>query len=237
MSARIAAAVRGDLSSFMAAEIRGSEIAVTAAAREVDGRMKAEIRRAIRGIYGPRVANAWRGTVYPKSGVSTKAAIYQREAGSERFIRSLVESGPIKSENGFWLAIPLPASEGLIPKSLRHSRPRRGASSMSTAIEAVEAKVGRLQFVMPGGSGRGQRAYLVANNLRQVKSRAKSGPAFRFSGRRTASGKGRGEASAAMFLLVPQVRRAGRVDLNRIANNYTGEFAREIVTRWPEILT
>lgn len=78
---RLQAALSGDLDQMLADEVRIAEQAVTNSIREATDGLKTELRSQITGAgLGQRLANTWRGEVYPKGKLSTKAAglVYSR---------------------------------------------------------------------------------------------------------------------------------------------------------------
>lgn len=76
--------------------------------------LRAQVKNA--GL-GGRLANTWRGDVYPKSKNSVSAAgvVYTK---AEKILEGFEYSSVIRSPNGFWLAIPTKA----IPKRIRNKR-------------------------------------------------------------------------------------------------------------------
>ena len=78
---RLMAALSGDLDQMLADEVRIAEQAVTQSIREATDGLKTELRNQITGAgLGQRLANTWRGEVYPKGQMSIKAAglVYSR---------------------------------------------------------------------------------------------------------------------------------------------------------------
>jgi hypothetical protein len=103
---------------MMAAEVAAGERAVTAAMREAGTALKAAWRLQIIGAgLGARLANSIRSQSFPRSGESLDAAALVWSKAP--VIVGAHDAGPlIRSKNGFWLAIPLPAAG----KSLRGGR-------------------------------------------------------------------------------------------------------------------
>lgn len=64
---RLQAAIQGDLKALLKSELGAAERAVTAGVREATDGLKTELRGQITGAgLGSRLANTWRGEVYPK---------------------------------------------------------------------------------------------------------------------------------------------------------------------------
>ncbi|NCM98247.1 MAG: hypothetical protein GW948_13510, partial [Rhodobacterales bacterium] len=107
-----------DIVAMMAAEVAAGERAVTAAMREAGIGLKSAWRLQITSAgLGPRLANSIRSQNFPRSGESLEAAALVWSKAP--VIVGAHDTGPlIRSKNGFWLAIPLPAAG----KSLRGGR-------------------------------------------------------------------------------------------------------------------
>ena len=107
---RLEAALRGSLKEMMTAELARAERAVTAGVREATDGLKTELRRQITSAgLGTRLANTWRGEVYPKGQPSIGAAgyVWSKAPG---LVRLYAEGAVIRSKQGLFLAIPTPAA-------------------------------------------------------------------------------------------------------------------------------
>lgn len=198
-----------DLVAMMAAEIKAGEKAVSAAMREAGTDLKSAWRGQItQAGLGRRLANSIRSQTYPKAGESLKAAALVWSKASE--IVGAHDTGPlIRSKDGFWLAIPLPAAG-------------KGRGGRKITPHDWEQKTGlRLRFVYR----RGKPGLLVADKARisksgaVVASRAKSG---------------RGQVTAPIFILVPQVQLRKRLDLGRDVMAVSAGIPQAIVDKWVE---
>ena len=114
----------------------------------------------------------------------------------------------IRSKNGFWLAIPTPAAG----KSTRGGRITPGEWERRTGL--------RLRFIY---RRRGP-SLLVAEGRLNTKGRAVA----------LKSKNGRGAVTAPIFLLVPQVKLAKRLDLGKAANAWQNRLPGLILANWPE---
>jgi hypothetical protein len=197
-----------DLVAMMAAEIKAGEKAVTAATREAGTGLKTAWRGQITGAgLGRRLANTIRSAQYPAGQPSLNAAAFVWSNAPT--IIGAHDTGPlIRSRDGFWLTIPLPAA----------GRGPRG--SKITPGEWERRRGLRLRFVYR----RTGPSLLVADgrlNSRGlgVASRAKTG---------------RGRSSVPIFLLVPQVKLPKRLDLDRDADRAHDSVPGLIVARWVE---
>jgi hypothetical protein len=155
---------------------------------------------------GRRLANSIRSQTYPKAGESLNAAALVWSKAP--VIIGAHDTGPlIRSKDGFWLAIPLPAAG----KSLRGGRITPGEWERRRGL--------RLRFVY---RRRGP-SLLVADRARintrgqAVASRAKTG---------------RNQVTAPIFLLVPQVKLPKRLDLARDADRALDGVPGLIVANW-----
>ena len=201
--------IEPDIVAMMAAEIAAGERAVTEAVREAGTGLKVAWRSQIAGAgLGTRLANSIRAQVFPKAGASLNAAAVVWSKAP--VIIGAHNAGPlIRSKSGLWLAIPTPAAG----KALGGRRITPGAWERKTGI--------RLRFVYR----RTGPSLLVADSVRldtrglAAVSRAKTG---------------RGQVSAPIFLLVPQVRLPKRLDLGRDAERAHEAVPGLIVAKWVE---
>jgi hypothetical protein len=198
-----------DLTAMMATEIKAGEKAVTAAMRETGTDLKSDWRGQITGAgLGRRLANSIRSQNFPRSGESLDAAALVWSKAP--VIVGAHDTGPlIRSKDGFWLAIPLPAAG-------RGLRGRR-----ITPSEWERRRGLRLRFVY---RRRGP-SLLVADRARinkrgqAVASRSKTG---------------RNQVTAPIFLLVPQVKLPKRLTLARDADRALDSVPGLIVAKWVE---
>lgn len=197
-----------DLIAFMAAEISAGEKAVTKAIRQSETDLKAAWRGQITGAgLGRRLSNSIRSQTYPKSGDSLHAAALVWSKAP--VIVEAHDAGPlIRSKNGLWLAIPTPAAG----KGLKGGR--------ITPAEWERRRGMRLRFVY---RRRGPSLLVADGRLNSrglgVASRSKTG---------------RGKATVPIFLLVPQVKLAKRLDLARDAERAQSAVPGLIVANWVE---
>jgi hypothetical protein len=107
---RLTAALDGDLKRIVELEMRAAARAVTAGVREATEGLKTELRRQITSAgLGTRLANTWRGEVYPEGQPSIGAAgvVWSKVP---RLVRLYAEGAVIRSNQGLFLAIPTPAA-------------------------------------------------------------------------------------------------------------------------------
>uniref|UniRef100_UPI004047EDDB DUF6441 family protein n=1 Tax=Yoonia sp. TaxID=2212373 RepID=UPI004047EDDB len=195
-----------DLVAMMQAEIRAGEKAVSAAMREAGSGLKSDWRAQITGAgLGRRLANSIRSQTFPKSSNSLNAAALVWSKAPE--IIGAHDTGPlIRSKNGFWLAIPLPAAG----KSTRGGRITPGEWERRRGL--------RLRFVYR----RTGPSLLVAEGRLNTKGQAVV----------SRSKTGRGKVTAPIFLLVPQVKLPKRLSLARDATRALGSVPGLIVANW-----
>ncbi len=147
---KLMAALTGNLDQMLADEVRIAEQAVTHSIREATDGLKTELRNQITGAgLGQRLANTWRGEVYPKGKMSIKAAglVYSR---APVIVGAHDQGATIRSKDGFWLAIPLPAA----------GKGPRGKRMTPGLWERLRGQ--RLRFIYR----RGKPSLLVAENQR-----------------------------------------------------------------------
>ncbi len=201
--------VSPDLAAMLRAEVLAGEKAVTAAMREAGGDLKADWRGQITGAgLGQRLARTIRNKTYPERGESLDAAafIWSR---APKIIHAHDRGVLIRSKHGFYLAIPTEAA----------GKGRGGARL--TPGEWERRRGLKLRFIYR----RNGPSLLVAEKARinargtAVASRSKTG---------------RGQVTAPIFLLVPQVKLRKRLDLARDAERVAGRVPRLIVEKWVE---
>ena len=195
-----------DLVAAMAAEVKAGEKAVTAAMREAGTGLKTAWRGQITGAgLRRRLAGSIRSQTYPKTGDSLSAAALVWSKAP--VIVGAHDTGPlIRSKDGFWLAIPLPAAG----RGLRGGRITPGEWERRRGL--------RLRFVY---RRRGP-SLLVAEGRLNTKGQAVV----------SRSKTGRGKLTAPIFLLVPQVKLPKRLDLARDAERALDGVPGLIVEKW-----
>ena len=212
---RLQAAIQANLNDLLKAELAAAERAVTAGVREATDGLKTELRRQITGAgLGNRLANTWRGEVYPKGQPSIGAAGFVWSK-APKLVRLYAEGAVIRSKQGLFLAIPTPAAG-------RYGDARRKITPGSW--ERIHGL--RLRFVYRRGSP----SLLVADNARLTKrGRAaanigrRKGAAFtRFAGRTTVP----------LFILVPQVAVRKRLDVDGATQKWIAALPRLVVRHW-----
>ena len=205
---RIKLNLASDLIAAMAVEIKAGEKAVSTAMREAGTGLKTAWRAQITSAgLGRRLANSIRSQTYPKSGdsLSTAALVWSQ---APVIIRAH-DTGPlIRSKNGFWLAIPTAAAG----KSARGGRITPGEWERRQGL--------KLQFVY---RSRGPSLLVAEGRLNS-----------RGLGVASKSKTGRGVSTMPIFLLVPQVKLAKRLDLVRDAERAIDRVPGLIVANWVE---
>ena len=212
---RLEAALRGDLNEVLKAELRVAERAVTAGIRQATDGLKTELRRQITSTgLGSRLANTWRGDVYPKGQPSIGAAGYIWSK-APRLVRLYAEGAVIRSKHGLFLAIPTPAAG------------RFGDNRQKITPGEWERIHGlRLRFVYR----RGTPSMLVADNVRLTKR----GRASLNIGRRQGAAYTRlsGRTTVPLFVLVPQVTVRKRLDIDGAAQKWIAALPRLVTRHW-----
>jgi hypothetical protein len=211
---RLLAALSGELDKIMADELKGAERAVTTGVRQATEGLKTDLRTQITAAgMGQRLANTWRGEVYPKGQLSISAAglVFSR---APNIVSAHDRGATIRSKDGFWLAIPLPAA----------GRGRRGKQLTPGEWERMRGQ--RLRFVYR----RGKPSLLVAEQ--QHARQGKRGGFGRASD--SALRSGRGLASVPMFLLVPQVTLNKKLDVAQAGQHWVNRLPSLVTQVWPE---
>jgi len=203
--------IKPDLIAVMAAEIKAGEQAVSTAMREASTDLKTAWRGQItQAGLGQRLSKSIRSQTYPKTGESLKAAALVWSNAPQ--IIGAHNTGPlIRSKDGFWLAIPTPAA----------GKGRRGKAL--TPDEWENRRGLRLRFVY---RRRGPSLLVADGRLNN-----------RGLGMASRSKTGRGRSTVPIFLLVPQVKLAKRLNLGRDADRVQAAVPGLIVANWLDRLS
>ena len=212
---RLLAALQGDLKKIMAEEARAGEQAVTNGVRQATDGLKFELRGQVTSAgLGQKLANTWRGQVYPKGGTSLNAAGFVFSKAPQ-IIRAFDQGVLIRSSKGFFLAIPMPAA---------------GKAAMGKKITPArweQANGKRLRFVYR----RSGPSLLVADDMRARTGKRGGYSSASASALRT----GRGLTTVPMFILVPQVSLRKRFDVDSAGQRWIGLLPRLVIQNWKEV--
>ena len=193
---------------MLAEEITLAERSVSTSVRESAEGLKSELRAQVTAAgLGVRLANTWRSRVYPQGRPSISAA-GMVWSNAPTIVRAFDEGPVIRSKDGFWLAIPLPAA----------GKGRRGKKLTPGEWERLRGQ--RLRFVYR----RGRPSLLVADN-----QRARGGKRGGFalaSGKAIAAGR---VATVAIFLLVPQVHLRKRLNIDPAGKRWIDALPHRVV--------
>lgn len=196
-----------DIAKLMQGEIEAGEKAVSSAIRNAGKALQTDWRAQITSAgLGTRLARTIRSEAWPKTQNSLNAAALVWSKAP--VIIGAHDTGPlIRSQGGFWLAIPTEAAGG------------KGRGGKRPTPREWEARTGlKLRFI-PRRTGP---SLLIAEarlnkHGRAVVSRSKTG---------------RGRASVPIFLMVQQVRLRKRLDLERDAKRAVDGLPGRIVAKW-----
>lgn len=211
------AAIRGNLVEHMAAELKATEVGVTAAMNATSKRVKEILRRQTRAAgLGNRLPNAWRSAVYPGGSRTSLKAAAMVWTQAPKIIESFDRGGEIRSQNGFWLAIPTENA----PKTGVGGRKRINPSNWPNH------RYGRLRMIYrrpPATS------LLVVDGVKFNKSGSVSRQ-LKNQGR-TKTGKLRkGVTTVPMFILVPRVMMPKHFNLAQTRRQASQLLARAMIT-------
>jgi hypothetical protein len=201
--ATIARSIKKDLET----EMRRTGKAVASGVKEAGGGLKTDLRKQVVSAgLGIRLSRTWRERTYPNKGHDAASLVWSK---APQIIRTFDEGTVIKSQSGFWLAIPTP------------SAPKRGVGGRRiNPSNFPEHRFGPLRFVYR----RKGPSLLVVDGVRigaktgRVGRRAKGGPLTK-TGRMKA-----GMTTVVMFLLVPRVRMPKRLDVRRSAKRWAAQL-------------
>ena len=206
---KINVSISPDLVALMAAEVKAGQKAVSTTMAEAGASLKSAWRTQITGAgLGARLSKTIRSQTYPKGRNSLDAAALVWS--NAPVIIGAHDTGPlIRSGNGFWLAIPLPAAG----RAMGGKRVTPGMWEQKTGL--------KLRFVY---RRRGP-SLLVADAVR-LNTRGQAAV--------SKSKTGRGQVTAPIFILVRQVKLPKRLDLARDAERAQAAIPGSIVRNWVE---
>ena len=188
--------------------------AMTDAMRDTALDAKQELRDQVTGAgLGTRLANTWRGDVYPQSARSTHPAGVIRSK-APLIVDSFLRGAQIFPVNGAkYLAIPT--------KNVPRAGGRRGSTHLMTPVE-VEAVFNQDLIIKPGRAG-----HLLAF-VDAIKG--KNGRGFRGRTKGRLAG-GRKSQLVLMFTLVKSVRMPKLLDLDGPAKRWAASFQSAVARR------
>jgi len=196
-----------DLAGMLEAEIKAGEHAVTSAMKSAGAELKQAWRQQITSAgLGHRLPRTIRNRTYPRGQDSIAAAAFVWSNAPE-ILNAHDRGALIRSKHGFYLAIPTEAA----------GKGRGGARL--TPGEWEQRRGMRLRFIYR----RNAPSLLVAEKAR-INTRGKAVA--------SRSKTGRGQVSAPIFILVPQVKLRKRLNLARDAERVAGFVPGLIVEKW-----
>ncbi len=214
MALRLEAALGGDLTRLLEAELRSGRSAARAGVKETTEFLKSRLRDQVTGAgMGRRLANTWRARVFPGGAVKTLSPAGFVWTKAPRIVQAFDEGVVVKSKAGFFLAIPTENA----PRRLARRRPT------PALFEQVKGIPLRLVFRRTGPS-------LLVADMRASQGRRGGFRKASASALRT----GRGLVSAPIFILVPQVRLPKRLNVRAATRQAEDRLAASIVKHWRE---
>lgn len=214
---RLKAAIKGNLQKELKKELQSAERAVTASIKEATTGLKMNMRRQVLSAgLGGRLANTWRGDVYPKGQTSIRAAglVYTK---ASKIMQGFDEGSVIRSKDGWWLAVPTP------------NAPKRGMGGKRISPSNFpEHRFGKLRFIYRKNGP----SLLMVENAQASYSR-KTGElrGFRKASQRNLK-TGRNLTTVVMFWLVPQVKMPKVTSFQQTAEKWQNMLPRLILKNW-----
>ncbi|WIY52457.1 DUF6441 family protein [Devosia sp. YIM 151766] len=211
----IRAVTVGDIAKIMREEFAAGEKAVksamSAAGKGIQDGWRSQIMTAGLGLRLPRTI---RTRSYPigQNSMNSAALVW---ANAPEIISAFDRGVTIRSNDGFWLAIPTPEAGN---KGVGRARITPGGYEQRTGL--------RLRFVYRENGP----SLLVADGAR-LDSR---GRAVMSRAKVRADGTQRGAVTAVIFWLVPQVTLPKKLDLTRDIDTWATRIPDLIVKNWPE---
>lgn len=213
---RLGAAIEGNLEKIMGEELeRGGKAVSSGTAQSVDG-LKNKLRQTTLTAFGSqRLANAWRGAVYPRAPAKSLGAAGTVHTNAPHIIEAFSSAKVIRSASGFFLAIPSPDA------------PKQYMGKRVTPSNWPADRFGDLRFVYRAGKS----SLLVVDGVRRNKS-GSVGRQLAGGGINASGNYKKGVVSVVMFFLVPQVRFKQVFDLDALYQQAGAEMVGNIVAAW-----
>ncbi len=214
---QLKAAFSGRLDKYLKDNLKEAEHAVTTGIKTATNNLKLQMRQQVVSAgLGKRLANSWRGDVYPKQKASLHAAghVYAR---AHKILTNFEQGTLIRGRKGLWLAIPTPN----VPKRVGGKRPMPGDIERAWGV--------KLRFVYRPNAV----SLLVLDNRRASYNR-KTGELRGFrKASQSALRTGRGLATVVMFWLVPQVKMPKRLHFKTAGERQQRQLPKLIIDSWP----
>lgn len=213
---RLEAALTGDLRKMMEEELDRGAKAVSLGTGEAVNGLKNQLREKTIAAFGSqRLANAWRGNVYPRRPATSLGAAGTVHTNAPHIIEAFSTATVIRSKNGFFLAIPSPDA------------PKQYMGKRVTPSNWPADRYGDLRFVYRAGKS----SLLVVDGVRRTKT-GRVGRQLAGGGMTKAGTYREGVVSVVMFFLVPQVRFKQVFDLDALYGAAADKLVAHIVSAW-----
>jgi hypothetical protein len=231
---RLATTIVGDIRKMLAAEVEAGKRAAMTAIRSETEAAKQDLRAQVRGAFGVNgsgIANAWRGRVYPASGKSLRPAglVWTK---TPTIIDAFERGATIRPKGGQkFLAI---------PTGFNAARGRRGRGEKGMRVTPAQMVASRQAFIRPFENGKGFVWCLPVRRGQTVGRRRAPLVAGGITAVATANRKGARAWQAAllkqgfvpMFLLLPEVRLAKRLDVAAVQNAVRRRLPGRFLAAW-----
>ncbi len=213
---RLQAALVGNLDEVMRDELeRGASAITRGTGRTVDD-LKTFLRGITLNAFGSqKLANAWRGNVFPRLPKTSMGAAGTVHSNAPHIIEAFSNAVPVRSANGFFLAIPSPDA------------PKQFMGKRVSPSNWNDQRYGPLRFVYRAGKS----SLLVVDGVRRNSS-GRVGRQLANGGVNARGGYRAGVTSVVMFFLVPQVRFRKVYDLDGAYGRAHSALVDNIIAAW-----
>lgn len=212
-------ALTGNLKTHMEEEIRLSGRAIQRAVKETTEDLKLDLRAQTTAAgLGRRLGNSWRSNTWPGNGPSMSAAGMVRTK-APLIMKAFTEGATIKSKDGNWLAIPT------------ENAPKRGTDRKRiNPSNFPEQRFGPLRFVYR----RGQPSLLVVDGVK-IGRAGRVGRQLSNKGKTKSGRYKKGVLTVVMFVMVPQVSIAKKINMRRAEAKAQRNLPRNILKHFKRL--
>ena len=221
---RLEAAIRGDLRKVVSGEVRAARKAINAAMREAGKGLKDDLKTHTRERDLGKFVNRWTFRVNrPREPMDMSVAVFPRGKRTRTILNTFNEGGVIRPDKSRYLAI---------PTDFNRKGGRRGGKVLKQLDELEDSFVRRSRSGQLIVFSKVRLAQRRTEKTKQVRNLAFVEGRRLGSGRRARSEKFLRAGAVPMFVLVPRIRMAKRLDIESVVRPWRSRLPELVVANW-----